>query len=171
MIQKMIEIVKEWFGKYSESALQNPSECVSQTPASFQEGKSGKRKSTLLDDLETYLFARYDFRFNVLTEQTEYRLKGEGEYAQVDQRVLNTLCIDARSRRGRKNAYSYRDFLPFAEEIPGGFPREQCQPNGEAPDLVGSGENPFEIRQCLQGGAGGGSSIRRVAGLLPPVVR
>ena len=98
MIQKMIEIVKKWFGKSSECALQNPSECVSQASASSQEGKSGKRKSTLLDDLETYLFARYDFRFNVLTEQTEYRLKGEGTYAQVDQRVLNTLCIDARSR-------------------------------------------------------------------------
>ena len=70
MMKRLIEIWKKWFGKSSE--------CVSRIPDSFQEGKAGKCKSSLLDDLEAYLFARYDFRFNVLTEQTEYRQKGEG---------------------------------------------------------------------------------------------
>ena len=52
----------------------------------------------MFDKLEAYLFASYDFRFNVLTEQTDYRRKGEGAFRQVEQRTLNTLCIDARSQ-------------------------------------------------------------------------
>ena len=34
------------------------------------------QKSSLLEDLESYLFDNYDFRFNVLIEQTEFRKKG-----------------------------------------------------------------------------------------------
>ena len=90
MMKRLIEIWKKWFGKSSE--------CVSRIPDSFQEGKAGKCKSSLLDDLEAYLFARYDFRFNVLTEQTEYAPKGSAEYQQPDQRVMNTLCIEARTQ-------------------------------------------------------------------------
>ena len=71
----------------------------------FQEKKSAKTKekaettfknSSLLDNLEACLFDRYDFRFNVLTEQTEYAPKGTSTYELVDQRVLNTLCLVAR---------------------------------------------------------------------------
>jgi predicted P-loop ATPase len=56
------------------------------------------RKSSLLEDLEIYLFKVYDFRFNVLTEQTEYRKKGESVFHLVDQRVLNTLCMKVRKQ-------------------------------------------------------------------------
>ena len=120
MMKRLIEIWKKWFGKSSE--------CVSHTPDSFREGKAGKRKSTLLDDLEAYLFARYDFRFNVLTEQTEYRQKGEGAYAQVEQRVLNTLCIDARSQgincwdkdvSRLLHSQKIKDFHPFLDYMAG----------------------------------------------------
>ena len=97
MLEKIVEIWRNWFGKSSVSMVQEtPSGGGSHTPDSSREGKMN-RKRTLLDDLEGFLFARYDFRFNVLTEQTEYRRKGEGNFMQVDQRVLNTLCIDARS--------------------------------------------------------------------------
>ena len=90
MFEKMMKILKKWFGKESVSVVEN-------VPVETQvKNETRTRKSTLLDDLETYLFARYDFRFNVLTEQTEYALKGESVFQLVDQRVLNTLCIDAR---------------------------------------------------------------------------
>lgn len=90
MFEKMMKILKKWFGKESVSVVEN-------VPVETQvKNETRTRKSTLLDDLETYLFARYDFRFNVLTEQTEYALKGESGFQLVDQRVLNTLCIDAR---------------------------------------------------------------------------
>jgi len=92
MLEKIVEIWKKWFGKTTEPVVEN---VVVETPV---KAEVKNRRRTLLDDLETYLFARYDFRFNVLTEQAEYRRKGEGNFMQADQRVMNTLCIDARSR-------------------------------------------------------------------------
>ncbi len=91
IIQVMIEILKKWFAKPNDV-------CVSNSPALSQEWKAKSPKTNLLDDLEVYLFARYDFRFNVLTEQTEYRPKGSEGYAHVDQRVLNTFCMEARKK-------------------------------------------------------------------------
>lgn len=53
----------------------------------------------LHEQVKTYLFAKYNFRFNVLTEQTEYRLReGNGTFAVVDRRVLNTLVIEVREQ-------------------------------------------------------------------------
>ena len=98
MMKKVMEILKKWFGKTSVSMMkETPSEDGSHTPESSREERKN-RKRTMLDDLEAFLFDRYDFRFNVLTEQTEYRCKGEEAFQQVDQRVLNTLCIDARGQ-------------------------------------------------------------------------
>ena len=105
MLEKMKEIWRKWFGKKSVSVLESsspkedvqPSECASHTPNLSQERNLKKQKnSSLLDDLEACLFARYDFRFNVLTEHTEYAPKGSPDYELVDQRVLNTLCLVAR---------------------------------------------------------------------------
>ena len=92
MLEKIVEICRKWFGTKHVSVVEN----VEVETTVKAEAKN--RKRTLLDNLEGFLFARYDFRFNVLTEQTEYRRKGEGKFMQVDQRVLNTLCIDARSQ-------------------------------------------------------------------------
>lgn len=52
----------------------------------------------MLQKLEDYLFETYNFCFNVLTEQTEYAPKGSAEYQLADQRVMNTLCIEARTQ-------------------------------------------------------------------------
>ena len=39
-------------------------------------GKSGRKKpENMLEALQCFLTARYDFRYNLLTEQTEYRGK------------------------------------------------------------------------------------------------
>ena len=90
MFEKMMKILKKWFGKESVSVVEN---VLLETQV---KNETRTRKSTLLDDLETYLFARYDFRFNVLTEQTEYRRKDEaqGEYRPVTQRVYRTWLTD-----------------------------------------------------------------------------
>lgn len=107
MLQKMKEIWRKWFGKKSvskqESSCSNKdaqvTECASRTLTLPQEENLKKHKnSSLLDDLEACLFACYDFRFNVLTEQTEYAAKGSSDYGLVDQRVLNTLCLVARRK-------------------------------------------------------------------------
>lgn len=63
-------------------------------------GKLGRKKpENMLVALQCFLTARYDFRYNLLTEQTEYRGKEvpDEEYAMVAQRDLNTFCLEARS--------------------------------------------------------------------------
>ena len=89
-MKKVMDYLKKWFGKKSVEAVETP-----MVEAPVKSEKSPK-KSTLLEDLEGYLFSRYDFRFNVLAEQTEYAPKGSFIYKLVDQRMLNTLCMKAR---------------------------------------------------------------------------
>ena len=105
MLNKMKEIWRTWFGKKSTPTQEypkpkestQPSVCVSHTPSSCQKVDLKKHKnSSLLDDLETCLFAHYNFRFNVLTEHTEYAPKGSSNYELVNQRILNTFCLVAR---------------------------------------------------------------------------
>ena len=63
-------------------------------------GKLGRKKpENMLVALQCFLTARYDFRYNLLTEQTEYRGKEmpDEEYAMVAQRDLNTFCLEART--------------------------------------------------------------------------
>ena len=83
MKEMILKIWKKWFGKKAEQVVH-----VKQ-----------KQVSPMLEKLEMYLFGKYDFRFNVLTEQTEYRKKCEGVFHMVDQRVLNTLCMKIRKKR------------------------------------------------------------------------
>ena len=92
MLGKMIDFLKKWL---AVKDVVKANQDVSETPAKTA---VKKQRCSLLKDLEAYLFARYDFRFNVLTEQPEYVLKGQKQYQLVDQRVLNTLCIDARNQ-------------------------------------------------------------------------
>ena len=88
----MMQFFKKWLRKESVAKVENN---AVETPVKTEEKK---RKPSLLKDLETFLFSKYDFRFNVLTEQTEYAPKDETAYQVVDQRTLNTFCIDARSQ-------------------------------------------------------------------------
>lgn len=80
MKKLLIKIWEKWFGKEAE-----PKE-------------KEKMVSSILEKLEIYLFGKYDFRFDVLTEQTEFRPNGKGNFRSVDQRVLNTLCMEARKQ-------------------------------------------------------------------------
>ena len=92
MMKKLKCLWKKWFGEKDVLVVKNESV---ETPVKTD---TKPRKSSLLDDLEACMLGKYDFRFNVLTEQAEYAPKGESRYALVNQRVLNTLCIDARSQ-------------------------------------------------------------------------
>ena len=92
MMRKVMGILKKWLRK---SFVSRPEKMPVETSAKT-ETKTGK--GSLLERLEAYLLAHYDFRFNVLTEQTEYRRKGEDVFRQMEQRTLNTFCIDARNR-------------------------------------------------------------------------
>ena len=92
MMKKVMELWKKWFGKIDVSVVEDVVKEVS------IKTEQNARKSSLLEDLEMYLFKVYDFRFNVLTEQTEYRKKGESVFHLVDQRVLNTLCMKVRKQ-------------------------------------------------------------------------
>ena len=95
MKDMILRFWKKWFGEKAEQVVNNASEGV---VASSSVKKENSEPSTVLQRLEKFLMSKYDFRFNVLTEQTEYRRKGEGAFRQVEQRALNTLCIDARSQ-------------------------------------------------------------------------
>ena len=92
MIRKLMNFLKEWLGKSVVSNTETKP-VVNLNPVVEKQKKSG-----LLQTLEDYLFSVYDFRFNVLTEQTEYTPKSKTEYRLVDQRVLNTLCMEARKQ-------------------------------------------------------------------------
>ena len=94
MFEKMKEIWKKWFGKKGVETSLN--ETMDVSVKTKEKAETTFRNSSLLDNLEACLFDRYDFRFNVLTEQTEYAPKGTSTYELVDQRVLNTLCLVAR---------------------------------------------------------------------------
>ena len=87
----MMEILKKWFKKSSVATAENVSV---ETPETME---VKNKKHSLLDTLQEYLFTNYDFRFNLLTEQTEYSPKGTTDFKLADQRALNTLCIEARA--------------------------------------------------------------------------
>ena len=88
----MMQFFKKWLRKESVAKVENN---AVETPVKTEEKE---RKPSLLKDLETFLFSKYNFRFNVLTEQTEYAPIVDAIYQMVDQRTLNTFCIDARSQ-------------------------------------------------------------------------
>lgn len=67
MIEKMKRIWKKWFGKKNEPMCEETLAIVSEPMATDEK----KKLPSLLHRLEEYLFGKYEFRFNVLTEQTE----------------------------------------------------------------------------------------------------
>lgn len=93
----MKQIWKKWFERKSEPVCEETLAIVTDS----METDGRKKSSSLLQRLERFLFGVYEFRFNVLTEQVEFRKIGECVFMQVDQRVLNTFCMEARGRCGR----------------------------------------------------------------------
>ena len=87
-MNKLKQMLRRWLG-------------VNETPESMETVKREtprKADDAMSAQLEEFLKSGYDFRFNVLTEQAEMCRKGEATYRPVNQRVANTLCLDARDR-------------------------------------------------------------------------
>ena len=101
--------------------------------SSVLEEKNVHQKTKLLtESVEVFLKSYYDFRYNVLTEETEFRPIGQmnASFAAVNQRVLNTLCLEAHEagiscwdRDLSRCIYStriaeYHPFRLYLEELP-----------------------------------------------------
>ena len=122
MMEKMKKFLAKWFGKK-----------WFKTDKTMEKERTETTMQThrMIRCLEDYLMKEYDFRFNVLTEQTEYRKKGDnGSFRMVDQRTLNTFCLDAKAAGincwdkdvsrllcSQKIA-DYHPFLSYMENLP-----------------------------------------------------
>ena len=95
MKEMILKFWKRWFGKETAGQVMNP--VCHETKAAVPKAEKPSAPLPMLERLEAHLFDRYDFRFNVLTEQAEYAPKGNDHYQLADQRTLNTLCIEARA--------------------------------------------------------------------------
>lgn len=84
------------------------------------------------EDLEVFLFSRYQFRYNVLTDQVEFRrrtVKGT-KYQLLSRRMMNTMVIEARKsgvncwdkdvERLLKSTYipNYHPFYAYMDSLP-----------------------------------------------------
>ena len=124
MMKKLMKILKKWFGKRNVEVSEK------QTVETPMKAEVKTKKNSLLESLENYLFSHYDFRFNVLTEQTEYSPKNPTDFNLVDQRTLNTLCIEARDQgincwdkdvsrlMCSKKIANYHPFQDYLEHLP-----------------------------------------------------
>ena len=91
-----------------------------------------KKTDTLTSQLGNLLSAHYEFRFNLITRQNEYRTVGEGmeHFTAVGQRELNTICIEMRQQGidcwdrdlaryvNSSFIHSYHPFRLYMEELP-----------------------------------------------------
>ena len=96
MIAKVMNFWKEWWAKRRPKHTQVKCGQAVETPPKMSVSKGNK----LSVRLEKFLTARYEFRYNVLTEQAEVRSrKTAGEkFRPVNQRVANTLCLEAQEQ-------------------------------------------------------------------------
>lgn len=91
---------------------------------------SGLKEDELLYRLEQFFCDHYEFRFNCLTETTEYRELSGQVFTTVGNRELNTLCLEARSRGiqcwdrdiaryvNSRKVKEYHPFRLYMEELP-----------------------------------------------------
>ena len=98
MKEMILKIWQKWFGEKEVLKQESQTSCDLHTPSHSREGKQNKVSRTMLEDLEVCLFSNYAFRFNVLTEQTEFCKRGEKGFHLVDQRAMNTFCMEARKQ-------------------------------------------------------------------------
>ena len=131
MKDMILRIWQKWFGQSAVKVNDILREEPASTPSLHEKPASSL---PMLKGLEKYLRSRYDFRFNVLTEQAEIARKGESDFRPVTQRSANTLCLDARDHgincwdkdvTRLLNSERLADFHPFLAYMTG-------YPNGTA---------------------------------------
>ena len=95
-------------------------------------GKKEQKKASEADKISRFLESEYEFRYNLLTGQTEFRRKEEAgcHFSMLDERDLNTICIEAQKTGLRcwdrdvaryinsSFVSSYHPFKRFLRELP-----------------------------------------------------
>ena len=131
-IEAVRSMLQQWF--VTERKVEKTEETgvhKKQNPQSPGKSALSKTTETMLA-METFLDGKYDFRYNRLTEETEYRRRdvSRGKFNPLDQRALNSFCIEAR-KEGidcwdrdisryvySKNVVEYHPFQLFLDELP-----------------------------------------------------
>ena len=70
-----------------------------------------------LEDLQNFLNANFDFRYNILSDMPECRRKNTTTYRMIDKRMMNTLCMEAMMNGVDCKDADVKRFL-FSERIP-----------------------------------------------------
>ena len=91
MMQNLMQLLRRWWYKY-----ETPAKSGMEKVESPKRTEKRKQHVSLTTDLEEFLRMNYDVRFNVLTEQAEVRKKWYTMFRPVNQRMANTICLDAR---------------------------------------------------------------------------
>ena len=113
-------------------ALSEKRKAKKKTPEASESGDNTNTTVRLTRQVMDFLTKRYDFRYNLLTEETEFRPTGQRDFAflPVGKRNLNAFCIEAHAEGipcwdKDLNRYIYStyisDYHPFhlyMEELP-----------------------------------------------------
>ena len=70
-----------------------------------------------LEDLQNFLHANFDFRYNILSDMPECRRKNTTTYRMIDKRMMNTLAMEAMMNGVDCKDADVKRFL-FSERIP-----------------------------------------------------
>lgn len=122
MMNKIKDLLRKWLGIHNTNT----------DGTSVKIGTSPKMDVSVSSGLEEFLKTNYDFRFNVLTEQAEVRRKKDSSacYRPVNQRIANTLCLEARDEGincwdkdvmrllNSERMDDYHPFFSYMEELP-----------------------------------------------------
>jgi len=99
MIQEMMKFFKKWWCMRHPKSTQTENVQTQETHVEDIKQLPVKTKANpLSSQLETFLTKHYSFRYNVLTEQAEVCTPGEKKFRPVNQRVANTLCLEAQEQ-------------------------------------------------------------------------
>ena len=124
------KIIQNWINSFRPDEIpplpQSSRNCTAEESWNKASEKPSKTKTdNLLQELQSFMETTYDFRFNLLTEETEYRTQGTNTstaYRIADQRALNSLCMEAKTRgiacwdrdiSRYIHSYSVKEYHPF----------------------------------------------------------
>lgn len=124
------KIIQNWINSLRPDKIpslpQSSRNCTTEESGKKANKKPSKTKTdNLLQELQSFMETTYDFRFNLLTEETEYRTQGTkagAAYRIADQRALNSLCMEAKTRgiacwdrdiSRYIHSYSVKEYHPF----------------------------------------------------------
>ncbi len=124
------KIIQNWINSLRPDKIpslpQSSRNCTTEESGKKANKKPSKTKTdNLLQELQSFMETTYDFRFNLLTEETEYRTQGTkagAAYRIADQRELNSLCMEAKTRgiacwdrdiSRYIHSYSVKEYHPF----------------------------------------------------------